>query len=458
MIKNISRRARCTFFLLVDTRGAAAVLLSLMLATLLGFVALGVETGLWFSEKRQYQSAADAAAMSGAFLLASADPNAATVGTPCNATGNCLAAIKAFATAMATQNGYVAGAGNSVTIIQGCWTTSFAASTCSSGTFSRAFNAVKVLVSEQKSTMLAAAYRPNVTIAASAIAQVIDNFGGGACVLSLDPNADDAKDVDFQGNPTVTLTGCVVASNSPNADSINIQGSASLTAEDIYTVGGYSAGKAPSLDTALVPVTGGQPVPDPFADDFPNNPSMPSGVNCSGKLSSISGGGSVSAGTYSDVNISGNGTTTFSGGTYYVCGDFKVTGTAALSGTGVTFVVDGNISMNGTGTVTLSAPTTSTAGTPDPGILFYQPGSASSKKPPTAVISGNNSSTFTGAIYSPGGSVQFTGSSVPGSAGCTEIVGYTVTLQGNTNINMTNTGCQGDGVPLVTITNVALAQ
>ena len=53
--------------LLRDRRGATLVLVALAFTVLIGFTALGVETGLWYAVKRQDQSAADAAALSGAY-------------------------------------------------------------------------------------------------------------------------------------------------------------------------------------------------------------------------------------------------------------------------------------------------------------------------------------------------------------------------------------------------------
>src|SRR5712671_3747202 len=52
--------------LLHDTRGFTAVFLALTLSVLIGFAALGVETGLWYAIKRQNQSGADVGALSGA--------------------------------------------------------------------------------------------------------------------------------------------------------------------------------------------------------------------------------------------------------------------------------------------------------------------------------------------------------------------------------------------------------
>ena len=46
-----------------DTSGATLVLVALTISALIGFVGLGVETGLWYTIKRQNQTAADFAAL-----------------------------------------------------------------------------------------------------------------------------------------------------------------------------------------------------------------------------------------------------------------------------------------------------------------------------------------------------------------------------------------------------------
>src|SRR5215472_11231359 len=53
-----------------DRRGVTAVFVALAATVLIGFVGLGAETGLWYALKRQDQSAADAAAISGAYEIA----------------------------------------------------------------------------------------------------------------------------------------------------------------------------------------------------------------------------------------------------------------------------------------------------------------------------------------------------------------------------------------------------
>src|ERR1700719_4751089 len=58
-----------------DTRGATLALVAAAISALIGFTGLGVETGLWYAMKRQNQSAADVAALSGAFELLAGQSN-----------------------------------------------------------------------------------------------------------------------------------------------------------------------------------------------------------------------------------------------------------------------------------------------------------------------------------------------------------------------------------------------
>ncbi|HEV2099018.1 MAG TPA: pilus assembly protein TadG-related protein, partial [Stellaceae bacterium] len=50
-----------------DQQGVVAIIVAIAATALVGFTALGVETGLWYTIKRQNQSAADAAALAGAY-------------------------------------------------------------------------------------------------------------------------------------------------------------------------------------------------------------------------------------------------------------------------------------------------------------------------------------------------------------------------------------------------------
>src|SRR5260370_35641675 len=65
-----ARQGRRLRFFLRDRRGAAAVIIAVTLLPLFAFAGLGVDVGIWYTVKRQAQSAADVAALSGAMELA----------------------------------------------------------------------------------------------------------------------------------------------------------------------------------------------------------------------------------------------------------------------------------------------------------------------------------------------------------------------------------------------------
>lgn len=86
--------------LLADTRGATAVLTALSLASVIGFVALGIEASTGLHAKRGMQDAADSAALAGALAF-----RAGSTGHPA-----------VVAQAILAQNGYTAHAGDRISI------------------------------------------------------------------------------------------------------------------------------------------------------------------------------------------------------------------------------------------------------------------------------------------------------------------------------------------------------
>ena len=60
-----------------DQRGQALIQVALMMVVLLGFVALAVDVGYTYGERRRMQNAADAGALAGARELCFGDPNMA---------------------------------------------------------------------------------------------------------------------------------------------------------------------------------------------------------------------------------------------------------------------------------------------------------------------------------------------------------------------------------------------
>src|SRR5260370_35536338 len=68
--------------ILHDKSGASATVVAIALPGLIGFGALGAETGVWFTLKLQNQSAADAAALSAAYQIIAGKINGTSDLTP----------------------------------------------------------------------------------------------------------------------------------------------------------------------------------------------------------------------------------------------------------------------------------------------------------------------------------------------------------------------------------------
>ncbi len=145
-------------------------------------------------------------------------------------------------------------------------------------------------------------------------------------------------------------------------------------------------------------------------------------------------------GTYfGGIKISGNASVSFSPGTYILAGGgLTVTGNSTLKGTGVTFYntsatgyAYAPIDLTGNETANLSAPT---SGAFEGFLLFQDPsipvGSAA------ITIVGNSSSTFDGIIYAPKTAITYVGNS--SGAGYTVLIGYTISVTGNSTLNIGN--------------------
>ena len=158
------------------------------ITALIGFTGLGVETGLWYAMKRQNQSAADVAALSGAFELLA---------------GKTYPDICGFAKRDATRNGFTFQSFTCPTTTPAC-TSPSSGQMCANnppqlGLNAGNNNAVEVILAQQQNALFASLSLANVTIDTRAVAviSVLDQ----ACVLALDPAASDA--IFIKGNPTL---------------------------------------------------------------------------------------------------------------------------------------------------------------------------------------------------------------------------------------------------------------
>ncbi len=137
-----------------------------------------------------------------------------------------------------------------------------------------------------------------------------------ACVIALDPSAGSSFKV--AGNGTVSVPNCRIYVNSSNDSALTSQGSASVNAQGISVVGGYSGNFFPTPDSRQPPIA------DPLAN-LPE-PTVPSSCSIS----------NTTIGT-TDVTLSGN---------QRYCGNIKISGNATVTfGPGIHYFTGGTLTI-----------------------------------------------------------------------------------------------------------------
>jgi Flp pilus assembly protein TadG len=442
--KFVTDALSCFSRLAFDRRGNIAIIVALAMPVIVGFVGLGLETGVWYKTKRVLQNSADAAAMSAAIERAKGNSGGMT----------------ATAQAEAGRNGWSSASPSTFAMNN----------PPTSGPNTGLAQAVEVRLTSQQPALFSRLIRTNATtIGARAVATVKSN--GEACILALDTTAQSALQI--QGSTSVNVNGCIVASNSKHARSIDISGNGSLVAKSMWSAGGHDVGNSSVLTLETPPVDYAWPLDDPYA-----GLSNPSPGSCTVNLGNGNGGTSYT-GTYTlspgvycgDLSIGSQDVVKLNPGTYYINkgsltinAGANVTCNCSAAGSGVTIVMTstgptsqiGSVTINGGGTITLNAPSPGSpnATYPYPGMLFYQDrrvGTNGSNK-----INGNSGMNLGGAIYFPQQEVQWSGNDTTNGPSCTQVVARLVTFIGNSTMN--NTGCGAAGVTPVVASIVSLIE
>jgi hypothetical protein len=318
-----------------------------MIAALIGFTGLGVETGLWYAIKRQNQSAADVAALSGAFELLAGQ------GSGLSAT-QVYPNICGFAQRDATRNGFTFASFTCPTSTPAC-TSPSSGQMCANnppvlggpGVLGNT-NAVEVILAQQQNALFASLYLANVTIDTRAVAviSVLDQ----ACVLALDPSASNA--ILIKGNPTLNMPNCSIVADSTSSSAIHLQGSASIIADTLVTAGGVDTTGNPSFTLNKPAQTHAPKVLDPYD---PQNcttlclthtfltTGMPTAPPCV-KMGATFNGNCVVSG--STINAAGN--VTLSANTQ-ITGPWNIKNETVDLSPGTYWVTDGDLNLQANG-------------------------------------------------------------------------------------------------------------
>jgi hypothetical protein len=400
--------------------GQALVFAAVGLAVLMGFAGLGIDMGMLRYQKRLQQTAADSGALAGANNLAFPASGGVTTGAKNASAGN----------------GFTDGA-NNVTVTVNNPPTS---GPHVSGTLN-ADKYVEVLVTAVQPTYFMKVLGINSqTITARAVATNVSGVtSGGGCLYTLGPPSAAIEGVDVIGSAIVNATTCGIEDNG------NFDGSGCKLQVNAGTFGVSGTANACggtttcSAQAGPCPATGMPAATDPMSYLTP--PCNP----CTGGLSpgNINNAQTLNPGTYTTINIQGNGDVTFNPGTYILTGNgVSCSGTPKIRGTGVTFYFTGSATWNCNGNtdVQLTAPSSGTYA----GILMYQ-NPADTVGP---AIGGDNGSFFQGVLYFPKSQVTFYGNNTSYAVGI--VVADAFNVHGNPTVNLQGSAGLPPGVSIIT--------
>jgi hypothetical protein len=252
----------------------------------------------------------------------------------------------------------------------------------------------------------------------------------GPCVLALSPSK--YRAATFSGSANVTFQNCTVMSNANTSSSIYFGGaSVHVSAACFVAVGKIDGSTSNYTMTTCDSITENFiATPDPYANiAVPTKPP--------GACKNIKNTDTVlDPGYYCTMNINKNITLNTGAYTIASTGQLKVGANVTLTGSGVTFYLEGNSTVDfaSNGTMKLSAPVSG----PQAGILLFGDRTNTSLQR----MNGTSNSYLTGALYFKSGAVDFRGN-YSGQNGCMQIVADTIEMSGNTT--MTN-ACESYGI------------
>jgi hypothetical protein len=404
-----------------DESGQTLIVSALAMTCLFGFIALATDVGIMMRQKRQVQTAADAAAIAGALESKFLGTGATT-------------AIVAAAKAASAQNGYTDGS-NGVTVTVN--------PPPLYGPHAGVSGYIEAIVSIQQPTLFMGMFGiASLTPTARAVA----TSGGGAangCVYILSPNASPAMELQCSFTVSAPNCGVIVDSNANGALDFT-GGGGSLSAGSVGVVGtctGHCSDSTPAPVQGIVAASdplANLPMPDPTQNPLAASCTVPNaGTKNAGTLTGTVSGSGV-------VCYTGNVTlnnVTLNGGTFVFTGDVSLSGNVSSSGATID-INSGTLSINTGTTLNLLAPTFGTYN----GIALMQPMGNTNQ---ITIQKGDASGTVNGIIYAPGAELFLQDSGGDKSGGLTLITDLivgslfdktaTLTIQSYSQTNPTTT-------------------
>ncbi|MFN4090471.1 MAG: pilus assembly protein TadG-related protein [Alphaproteobacteria bacterium] len=295
-----------------NQRGGMAVLLTVMLTGLFGFVSVAVDTGIWYATKRRLQTAADASARAAAHELDRGSPRAAIVASGKDA---------------AAQMGFDPADGAVVRIDI------------------RDDQSVRAVVEMPARLYFAKVLRVTAPVLSASAAAAAPN-APPPCLTVLEPTTSQALNLD---KASIIAPTCRIQVNSTSSEAMKLASGSLLDAAQICVTGNFSG------SGATVPIDRGcAPLPDPLAAWVPPEPGP-----CDHGALSITTTRTLAPGVYCGKLQIDKATVTFAPGIYILRnGGLKISGGSRVTGRGVGFLLvgDSQLDIEGGSVVDFVAP------------------------------------------------------------------------------------------------------
>lgn len=422
--------------------GQAIIFLVFAMIGLLGMTALAIDGGMAFSDRRDAQNAADAAALAGAGAIAMAIDDIDDFSCPLPH-GIYAAGVNA-AIASANENGYSISTHTS--------TLNYVTTECSGAINDRYVKVITHISKQTDTNLIHFVFSGDVVNNVTAEAEVLPRavFAYGKAIVATNPDAcsGNSNGMIFSGDIEVLVDGGGIYSNGC------LGGNGSTLEVDVLNGGiGYGG----ILDTSHpdvfnpAPVNTASTIPDYALElDPPNCAAL---ANDYGNVN-INGEQNINPGRYTSIRLNaGTSKAIMAPGLYCLSGSpnaFVATGGEISAARGVTiYLENGGASIGGNVIAIMNAYDDAAYPSNPPGIdgvLFYMaPGNAS-----IIDLVGNAESVFSGLIFAPDGDIVLSGDpnlvtcdpdtepdcELPGVTFFTQLVANNVVITGNTNVNI----------------------
>jgi hypothetical protein len=375
-------------------RGSTIALVAVLMPVVVGVMALTLDGGLLYVQRQQAQSAADAAALAGAYQLYNGS-NFSTAQNAAIAVGSQSGFTIPASNVTSPQSGYITVSVSASTprffsAIWGAGTNSVAAIATARGTSGAHSTAAILLLATSGNAMMLSG---TTQVAVSNGSVVVDSSSAMSVLSSGNPGPTlTTPELDLSGNITYSGT-------NPNKATVT-KYNQSATSDPLAGIAALSSSGMTVQSTSAINLTG--------SSTMTLNPGVYTG----------------------GITLSGSSSVTLNPGTYYINGGgISLSGSSSITGNGVCIynTGGGTINLSGTGNVSLSPMTSGTYA----GITVFQDRSNTA----SATTSGGSNISNTGTFYFPSATVTLSGSGSVGVMG-SQFIAKKMSFSGNSGVKI----------------------